>query len=78
MFVWFRDEILLFVIYYCLNVNLMVYILSNVIFKEFVEGMMLNKDNDSIRVMCIIKRISDLIKFFKLMKRFKIDWFFNI
>jgi len=78
MSAWFRDEILLPVIHYRLNANLMVHISSNVTFKELAEGMMLNKDNDSIRVMRIIKRISDLTKPFKLMKRFKIDWFFNI
>src|SRR5690554_2999987 len=73
MSAWFRDEILLPVIHYRLNANLMVHISSNVTFKELAEGMMLNKDNDSIRVMRIIKRISDLTKPFKLMKRFKID-----
>lgn len=73
MSAWFRDEILLPVIHYRLNANLMVHISSNVTLKELAVGMSLDRDNDKVRVMRIIKRISDLTKPFNLTKRFKND-----
>ena len=73
MSAWFRDEILLPVIHYRLNANLMVHISSNVTLKELAVGMSLDRDNDKVRVMRIINRISDLTKPFNLTKRFKND-----
>lgn len=70
---WFRDEILLPVLHYRLNANLMVHISSNVELKGLAEGMIVDRDNDKVRVMRIIKRISDLTKPFKFTKRFKND-----
>lgn len=73
MSAWFRDEILLPVLHYRLNANLMVHVSSNVSLAEMAEGMTLNKDYDKIRAMRIVKRIHDLTKVFKLTKRFKRD-----
>jgi primosomal protein DnaI len=73
MSLWFRDEILLPVLHYRLNANLMVHISSNVTLNELIEVMTVDKDNDAIRAARLVKRIHDLTKIFKLSKRFKND-----
>lgn len=71
--VWFRDEILLPIIHYRLNANLTVFISSNSTLGELADVMRLDKENDAIKVTRLIKRIEDLTKPFKLVKRFEKD-----
>ncbi len=71
--VWFRDEILLPIIHYRLNANLTVFISSNSSISELPKAMSLEKENDDVKVLRLIRRIDDLTKPFKLVKRFKKD-----
>ncbi|MFA7417685.1 MAG: ATP-binding protein [Acholeplasma sp.] len=70
---WFRDEILLPVLHYRLNANLMVHISSNVSIVELAEVMRLYGEETTVRSMRIVKRIDELTKSFRFTKKFQND-----
>lgn len=68
---WFRDEIILPILHYRLNANLMVHISSNLTHKGLAANMTFaQKEEDQIKAIRILNRIKDLTKVFNLPKRF--------